>query len=89
MVEDGQADVECVVGVLAPWPRPPPVVMSRLSTVTVPVRRPAAVVFVLSPTLKVLLSVWLERKALSEPERVLVAAPRRSQSSMFHSSQPC
>ena len=42
---------------LAPWPVPPPVVMSRLSIVTVPLFRPADVVVVLSPTLIDLLSV--------------------------------
>jgi hypothetical protein len=49
--------------------------MSRLSTVTAPVFSPAVSIVVLRPTLNVLLYVWLERKALKFPERVLVAAP--------------
>ncbi len=59
---------------LAPCPEPPPVVMSRLSTVTVPLRRPAVAVFVLRPMVIGVLSAWLVRNALNLPAIELVAA---------------
>ena len=62
----------------APFPAPPPAVMSRLSTVTVPLLTPADAVVVLKPTLIDFVTVELPvviANALKRPVTELVAAP--------------